>query len=803
MRITLHNKRAEWIWYRPANQELIGFIPKSKQNNDLDRNRFVYFRKEFLLLDKPISAWIHASADGRYILFVNGIIIGRGPARCHPGWQYIDPYEISALLRSGRNTISALVHSYGRDTSWYETLRGFQAILFGCAGFYSEVRVLTKNGLKILDTDESWKFKQAESWKNDTAFGGIGFAEQFDAEKEPVGWSLPEFDDSSWENAYIQRIKFHAYGSDVVPFPHLVERDIAYLKTYKIYPLRIKVNRSETWQEGNSKFTCSEGEELLLIADFGRILLGRLHLEIEAASGSEIEFFYGESLNSNGLVFQFPAVSGIFNQLKHRVKFRDGRQEFTQFEATGFRYIQIAVRAKKRPLTIYSLGAEETKYPCDAPGEFTCSDEGLNKIWEAGAYTASICRQDGMIDCPTREQRQWTGDAYIQSLLNYVTNGDSRLVRKMLIQAAQTQRPDGMIMMASTCDLEVSGITYIPDYALLWIMAIEQYIIHTGDLDILSELFPTIAKAIDWFLPYINLDGLLENVPGWIFIDWSEMLDKSGEVLTLNAMFAGALDSASRLADMIGAPLYAKRWKKLNKTLRINADKAFWDESRGIYIDARTIEGLSEVASQQGNSAAIDFGIAPKEKWDRIFSAILDKKRIKLTRAWKWDIERPFNAATDIILAQPYFSHFLHQALGIADRIDDIVKNIKQRWMPMLKEGNTFWETWQISEITSRCHAFSATPTWDLSTYILGVKAIKKGFLEFKVKPYFKGLSWVKGKVPTPAGMIVVAWRRGEKMIEIEVQVPKGLHGTLEISDSDLNKIQYELRSGENNFVLS
>jgi hypothetical protein len=145
--------RAEWIWTRPPRRELAGLIPRGEPDFSRDHNRFVYFRKAFEAREMVESALIRVSADGRYILFLNGVRIGRGPARCHPGWQYVDPYDIRAALRTGVNVLAALVHSYGRDTSWYELPRGAQALLFGCCGFYLQARISSREGHIPADTD--------------------------------------------------------------------------------------------------------------------------------------------------------------------------------------------------------------------------------------------------------------------------------------------------------------------------------------------------------------------------------------------------------------------------------------------------------------------------------------------------------------------------------------------------------------------------------------------------------------------------------------------------------------------------
>lgn len=749
------------------------------------------------------SAALNVSADGRYILYLNGKRLGRGPARCHPGWQYLDPYDVAELLVPGRNVLAALVHSYGRDTSWYQLPKGPQAILFGCAGFYLEGAIATAQGIVRVDSDASWKFLVSPAWERDTAFGGTGFIEHFDGTLEPEHWNRTAFDDSLWEKAYVQRVRFPAAGSDIVPFPRLVERDIAFLEETLVEPAGSfsPAGFTESTASTTSADVTSRGDGEPIVFDFGRILLGRICVEVEASAGSELEIECGETLGPDGLVFRPGAIPGISTPLVHKVRFRGGRQSHTLFEAYGFRYVQVRGCGRGDTPKIVSLKAEETKYPAGAAaplagtttaqgapmaagapalGSFSCSDETLTRIWKVGAYTASICRQDGFIDCPSREQRQWTGDANIQSLLNYVTCGDTRLVRKMLLQSAQTQGSDGMIMMASTSDLAAEARTIIPDYCLHWILSIGNYLLYTGDESPLLELFPSVAKAIEWFVPYLDRHGLLADVPGWLFIDWSDKLDRGGEVLALNALFVGALRAAARVADILSAPRYARRWGDLASSVAESAAERLWDSSRGLYADARGEDGLSRVASQQGNAAAIAFGIAPRDRWESMLSAILDPKRLVLTRTWKWDIDRPFDTDTDIVLAQPFFSHYLHAALAAADKKAEMVSNIASRWSSMLEDGgSTFWESWQLTEMTSRCHAFSATPTFDLSTYVLGVKPIADGYSRFRVSPYFVGLDWARGEVPAVAGSISVSWERKLGAIEMDIEAPWALLGVL------------------------
>lgn len=769
-------KRGEWIWIHTPNFDRLGLIPRGELefSKSTDANRFVYFRKRVKIPKSVKHAYLRVSADGRYLIFLNGVVLGRGPSRCHPDWQYVDSYDISMLLRPGQNIIAALVHSYGRDMSWYQTLNGGQSLLFPCGGFFLEAEIEGVDKEICLYTDTSWKYMLSNAWKEDVPFSGTGYFEDFDAKKEPRGWQQLGFDDSNWPNAIIQRLSLPQGGADIIPFPRLVERDIAPMRTENVFPV--------------AEFHNLDNESI--VYDFGRILLGRIAIEVEAKGDVSLELSYSESLGIDNQILKPEAIIGISNPIGARMMFSKGRTSHVLFEPAGFRYVQLNHIVAS--IEILSVWAEESSYsggpsplsflqgtePNDA-GYFSCSDPILSDIWKAGAYTAAICRQDGFIDCPSREQRQWTGDTYIQSLIHYVTCADWRLPRKTILQVAQTQRSDGMVAMASTSDLARQWRTYIPDYALLWVIAIYDYIDYSGDASILEIVFPTIAKVMDWFLPWINNCGLLFNVPGWIFIDWSELLDKKGAVLVLNALYSAAARVAAKLAEITGDEHRTKCWAEISDSIISKSRNYFWDEKRSVYADSRTDQGLSCIVSQQANAAAIAFGIAPPERYDRILSSILDINRLKLTKTWAWDIERPFNSDVDIIMAQPYFCRFLHAALEKAGRLDELIANVRNCWSPMLKSGGTtFWESWQRTQMTSLCHAFSATPTYDLSTYILGIKPTSPGFSHFEVTPYFGNLQWARGRMPTPRGPISLAWQRKDRVIDIEIQAPNDSIGT-------------------------
>jgi len=815
-------RRAEWIWRERPGAPIRGNGPWGRPDYEQDRNLYVYFRRTFELAAPPREALAHVSADGRYRLFVNGAYVGRGPARCDPLWQYYDSYDIAPHLRAGRNVVAVLVHSYGQDTSWYQLPRAEWSRIFGCGGFFFQCEVALpaaagrRGGSRLaLHSDESWRHALADAWERDLPGGGPGFPEVFDARREPIGWREPAFDDAGWRPAVVLRHAALNRGPDLRPFPRLVPRDIPFLLEEERFPEAVvavgetpeapasanpaeqlsaegleplavcRVADAEALLSAGPKATTVQtapGRAAVLLIDFGRVVSGYPHLRLEGPAGAVIDLDYSERLVDGRVPIQSAGPVGTQNA--DRYVLREGPQEWERFEWAGFRYLQLTVRnpPEAGPLRVQTVSVNFTSYPVERrppPAGFQCSDDLLNRLWEAGAYTLQLCMHDGYEDCPSREQRQWVGDAYVEMLVDFAAFGDPRLAAKLLRQVAQSQRADGMTQMATPGDAPRWGV-FITDYCLSWVMTLGEYVRYSGDTSLAQELFPAVARALAWFEPYLDQHSLLNDVPGWIFIDWAEV-DRRGQCTALNALYHAALLHAADLARLAGAASLARRYRAIARAVHDALNARLWDETRGVYVDA-CVEGVQgRRVSQQANAACIALGLAPRARWPRMLAYVLDESRLKATST---ELGGPdtasFDEEHDVVLAQPFFMHFMHRALAAAGRHRDLLDNIRGRWGAMLEAGSsTFWEHWHGEE--SQCHAWSATPTFDLSTEVLGVRPLAPGFALFAVEPHPAGLRWARGTFPTPAGDITVAWEQGEGSFRLEVEVPSGCRARVSI----------------------
>ena len=787
-------RRAEFIW-RPRGLDRVTFSTAAPRLPE-ETNRFAYFRRVVEIADAPQTARALATADGRYQLFVNGVRVGRGPARSSAAFRYVEPHDLAPLLKVGRNVIAALAHSYGRNTAWYELPSWDYARAFGCGGFFLQGEIVTASDTVRFDTDATWRCLTSEAWQRDVPSNSLGFMELYDARHAPEGWMEAAFDDSAWENAEVLRVAGRNYTGDVIPFQFLMPRDIPAqregpLATSKVLSCHEVVNAPDSndlaaqmeqesfaplkqcqVNESRDEILTTKDHSVSILYDFGEVVAGYIRFEVEGSAGATIDFYPGEQLLPDGRVRIFDGIPGFDASIAHRYILREGAQTWERFEWNGLRYLQVTYRNCIRPVRARAVTVNQTGYPVESRGQFECSDDALNRIWRAGVRTLRLCMHDAFVDCPSREQRQWM-DAYLDSRINYAAVGDTQLTARLIRQIALSQRPEGLTMMAAPGDFSVASFTNIPDFSLYWIMTIGDYLQFAGDTQIVDEVYPSVVKALQWFERQLNEENLLTDVPHWVFVEWAET-DKKGQVTALNAQFVAALRVAAELARLADHSRAATRYQDLAQRVCQAINTLLWDEVRGVYADARRHGKLSRRLSQQSNAAVIAFDVAPRGRWARMWEIILDEKRLVLTHALGHDGEvTPFDEEYNVVQVQPFYSHFLHRALRKDNKFDVIAENIRARWSAMLADGeSTFRETWQLEPITSKCHAWSATPTFDLSTDVLGVSPIESGFKRLCIAPQVMGLQWARGKFPTPIGEVSVGWKHDADRFELNVTVP-------------------------------
>jgi hypothetical protein len=128
-----------------------------------------------------------------------------------------------------------------------------------------------------------------------------------------------------------------------------------------------------------------------------------------------------------------------------------------------------------------------------------------------------------------------------------------------------------------------------------------------------------------------------------------------------------------------------------------------------------------------------------------------------------------------------FYGSFLLLAMKKQGLFREALEHIRHFWGPILDSGcSTIWENGVyfsgkagFGGSASLCHGFSTSPADFLQTVLLGVSPAAPGFAEFRFDPVPCGLSFARGTVPTPHGLIHAEWVRKDDTIRAVLLVPE------------------------------
>ncbi len=724
------------------------------QDSPRTGDQVALFRTTFDLTELPSTAALHIDADSRFVAYVNGLEAARGPVRSQPRRRRYWTVQVLEHLRVGVNTLAISVRHYGAPLAWYQPAGSNRPCV---------IADLEIGARRVVSTDATWRALSADAWQPQRARGiGEALAEVIDARRLPVGWITDTFDDSSWKSAHVLAARHigtkQRTRPPVEPFGALRPPATPVPTTTRL-PITL------------APFTATSPTEWQSITALDGVRIGPWELRVTAPEGTTVILSIAEDLDADGQL-GVPQPTTRFTYVA-----RGLADEITTFDRHGGRFVAVQVVAGSTPLersdwSVESLTCIEHIRPRAEGAYFRCSDERLNAIFAIGQRTVDACALDVYVDCPTREQRAWTGDFVVHQMVDFVTNADWSLPLHHTWLSA-SPRSDGMLPMAVAGDIEASDAVSIPDWALHWVHAVHNVMLWSGESDLILEMMRVVDGVVRWFEPYVGANGLLYDVPGWALIDWAT-IPTAGASASMTALWARALREAAELARWCRLDGFADHYDKLYARVRIGFAE-FWDERRGVYLERldtpgqETNDGTTRLVTQHANATAVIAGLVPPGKQHSVMTAITDRsvlvRHSAVMGGGAHTIESgpallfapypapTWNLETTVLAAEPFFRYIVHDAMLAAGLGNDIVDAL-QDWWPWVEAGETTWpETWHGG---THCHGWSSTPTRDLLTAVAGIRPCSPGFAAATIRPALGDLSWLEARVPTPHGWIEI-----------------------------------------------
>ena len=695
-------------------------------------NGFVAYRRQFTLGAAPASATMHLFADARYVLWVNGAPVHRGPNRFESRGPQYDTVEIGSALQAGSNTIALVVMGNASNARMMNhppalTLR------------------LDIGGATVLRTDTAWKCSNQTRYRP-ASVTWPDIIDRIDTRVEDGDWTLPGYNSSAWSAAVA--VTGDSWGPLAARrIPLLRDTPVAYALTGGT---TLPATRT-TGQQIN--FTLS------------RLVQAYSIIDLETTANTQL------TLNYAGGITYFAKA---------------GRQIYISSDSYAFNGGSITVNSGQA--TIHSIQLVERIYPFDLAGSFNSSDPLLNKLWAVCARSGQVLSEDAYVDCADRERAEWMDcdppafDVTRTAMSAPGPDGlpryaDARLSGEMLRRTALTLQSTGWVK-AHTCSDRFDIHAKMEDRACDWIQGARRYYESTGDPALIREIWPVIVTQLNYFLARKSVRGLV-RAREWVV--WGNPIGYyTCEGTGLNAFVYKALSDAAYLGQAIGQNPQAATFAQAATDLAAAMNTVLWDETSGNYFTG--YYSTADQAAPENSGLTTPLAIANQKFAPSMFSALwmLDQGVVPEARKARVTQYLIANRAQSVRIMTFYylFLQLYQQHTAAFDM--EILNTLRTKWSGMA--NSAYQTTWEEFEGGSIAHVYGMFPGYFLSAYTLGVRldglpSAKKLLIE----PRPGDLTFADGNVVTELGVVPVSWRRLNGGLEVTCTVPPGVTAKLRV----------------------
>lgn len=719
-----------------------------------------HFRKEVQFASVPDHFIIHVSADNRYKLFINGKMIGDGPARSSLyNWNF-GSYDIGPFLKKGNNVLAAMIWNMGE----YAPV----AQISSQTGFLVQGNDSLTQG---FNTDASWKVLRDSAYQPCALETGnvlhsyfvTGPGDAVQGSRYPWGWEEINYSDTAWMNAAIINtpVVTKGYGTDNLWT--MSPRAIPQMERKKEQMDRIVtisgINEEKDFLGGKEALTIPAHKKVSILIDQGYETIGYPKLKISNGAGSEVKLTYTEALldvnnqKGNRNEIKNKSVKGLYD-----IFYPDGGDDrvFSPLWLRTFRYLQMDIQTGDKPLVINDLYNMYTAYPFVRKATFSSNDTSLSKIWDVGWRTARLCAGETYFDCPYYEQLQYEGDTRIQALISMYNTSDDRLVRKAINDFYLSRTPDGLTQGRYPSN----RFQVIPPFSLWWVSMLYDYWMLRPDPAFIKTYLSAASQVLDWYEQRIDTStNMLGPLKWWNFVDWNPAFNNGvpdgankGNSSVITLQYAYTLKQASKLFGYYGQQHLSEHYDALAKKLAESTFRQCFNKDK--MEMANTPEQTT--FSQHAGIMGILSDAIPADLENKVLDQLL--------------------ADTTLSQATFYYRFYLTRAMIKAGRASTYYGQLTP-WRDMLKIGlTTFAE--KPEPTRSDCHGWSASPIYDFLSTICGIMPGAPGFKKVVIQPALGELREVTGSMPSPSGMIQVHLERsGKNGVVGEIALPEGLTG--------------------------
>ena len=730
-----------------------------------------YFRRNFTVSKELSGATLTITGLGYYKAFINGKEITKGflaPYRSNiDHYIYCDKYDLTDILKNGKNTLG-IVLGNGLRNAWGGFIWDFDKAVFRGAPITAfSLELLYSDGAKETIISDS----QTKTAPSPILYDDLHTGEMFDARLQIPDWASPDYEDGNWSFA----LKAEAPRGELKiceAEPITVAREIKPVKIFKA--------------------------DNMYIYDFGINSSGVCRLKINGENGQEIVLQYFEELKDGKPVISNLRFRDCDTVQEDRYICKGGEiGEYTpSFTYHGFRYVAVSgiteAQATEDLLTYLEMYSNIEKV-----GEFSCSDETVNKIQEATVRSDYSNFWYFPTDCPQREKNGWTGDASLSAEQMLYNMKPEKSFKEWLrnIYKAMSDKGEipGIIPTADWGYLKGNSIFNGPAWDAVIINLPYYMYIYRGDTEVLKEAATPIMRYLNYLASTMTERDTYKVGLG----DWCQVREKGNEwgrpsvssevVLTITAY-----DLAKKSAFIFGA-LGLETQKQFAESLASRLKKAFRDN----LVDKATL--TVEGDTQTGQAMALYYGMFEDDEKSAAFERLLEFIRLR---------DGHFHGG---VLGGRVIYRLLAENGEAELAYNMIVRPDFPSYGNWIARGaTTLWEEFYPEEgegdlvrISSHNHHFWGDVSAWFYRYLAGINVNpqKQDANNINIEPVFIGkLDFVKASYTAKDGTVAVDWKRNGDTVVINIELTGKVYGKIILPNGfafEDNSCEKELKTAE------
>jgi len=709
-------------------------------------------RKEFTLKGNIARATAYITAHGLYEAELNGKRIG--DAFLTPGWtsygtrlQY-QAYDVTGLLKSGANAIGVMLGS-----GWYRGNIGFRNSI----NFYGrdiallcQIDITYSDGaIESIITDGSWK-----SSTGAVRYSEIYHGEIYDARLEKKGWTLPGYDDGSWDG-----VKTAVHDMNL-----LIGTQNELVKKHETFaPVKI--------------LQTPGGDQVI---DFGQNLVGWVRMKVTGNAGDSVILSHAEVLDREGNFY----ITNLRSAKARDIYVLKGQgEEFFEprFTWHGFRYLKVeGYPGKLRPEDFNAVALYSAMKPT---GSFMTSDSLINLLQHNIQWGQKGNFLDVPTDCPQRDERLgWTGDAQAFSRTAAFNMNVNSFFAKWL-KDVEADQVEGKVphVVPNVLGQRSVNSTGWSDVATIapWNM----YLVY-GDRQLLEQQYVSMKSYVE-SIRSTALEDLWNS--GFHYGDWlfyrpdddnSGMAAVTDKYLIAQCFYAHSVQLLINAAKVLEMTEDAAFYSKLLERIK----EAFMRE----YV---TPNGRLVSGTQTAYVLALNFDMLPetlrKQAADRLVANI-----------------KSYGHLTTGFLGTPYLCHVLSRFGHTELAFELLLRKQYPSWLyPVTMGATTIWERWdgqkpdgtfQNPRMNSFNHyAYGAIGDWMYRVMAgLDTREEAPGYKHSIIRPHIGGgFTHVSASLDTYYGKLSSEWRIEDGKLTLDVEIPANTTATVYIPADDQDSI--------------